>query len=51
MKSIKSTIANAKVRIAFFIHMHFVFMRNVEDVRNIVKRRKKSVLLNRCWNI
>ena len=40
-----------KVRIAFFIHLHIVIMRDVENVRNIIKRRKTSVLLNRCWNI
>ena len=47
MKSIKSTVANAKVRIAFFIHLHIVFTRDVEKVRKIIKRRKTSVLLNR----
>ena len=51
MKRIKIFIANAKVRIAFFIHLHIVIMRDVETGRNIIKRRKTPVLLNRCWNI
>ena len=51
MKRIKSIVANAKVRIVFFIHLHIVIMRDVENARKIMKRRKTSVLLNRCWNI
>ena len=40
-----------KVRIAFFIHLHTVIMKDVGNMRNIIKRGKTSVLLNRCWNI
>ena len=51
MKRIKSIVANAKVMMAFFIHSHILSMRDFENVRNIIKRRKTSVLLKRCWNI
>ena len=48
MKRIKSVVANAKVMIVFFKHLHIVIMRDVRNVRNIIKTRKTSVLLNRC---
>ena len=51
MKSIRITIANAKVRIAFFIYSHIVIVKDVKNVKNIIKRRKTPVLLNRCCNI
>ena len=51
MKRMKSIVANAKVMVAFFIHMHIVIMRHVRIVRNIINIREISVLLNRCWNI
>ena len=38
MKRIKSTVANAKVRTAFFIHLQIVVLRDVENVRNIIKK-------------
>ena len=40
-------IVKANVMIAFFIHLHMVFMRVVENVRKIMNKRKTSVLLNR----
>ena len=51
MKRIKCIVANAKVGRVFFIRLHIVIMNDVKNVRNIIKRRKTSVLLNRCWNI
>ena len=50
-KRIKSIVANATVTIAFFIHLHTVNIRDIKNVKNIIKRRKTSVLLNRCLNI
>ena len=43
MKSIKSTVDNAKVRMVFFIHFHIVIMRDVENVRGVIKRTKKNL--------
>ena len=40
MKSIKNTVANAKVRTAFLIDLHIVIMRGVEIVRSIIKKKK-----------
>ena len=51
MKRIKSIVANAKVIIVFFIHLHIFIKRDVENVRIFINRRKTSFLLNRCWNI
>ena len=52
MKRVKSIVANAKIVIPFFIHLHIVIMRDVEkyyeNVRSIIKSRKTSVFLNRC---
>ena len=42
MKGIKSIVANAKVMIAFFMHLHIVIINDVKNVRNIIKRRKTS---------
>ena len=41
MKRIKSFVANAKVMIAFFIFLHIVIMRDVRNVRNIIKKEKQ----------
>ena len=49
-EKVKSIVANAKVMIAFFIHLHIFIMRDVENVRNVIKQIT-SVLLNTCWNI
>ena len=51
MKSIESLVAKAKVTIAFFIYLHTVIIRDVKNVRNIIKRRKTTVLLNICWKL
>ena len=40
MRSIKSTVDNAIVRIVYFTHLHIFIMRDVEKVRNNIKRRK-----------
>ena len=45
MNRIKRIVANANVTIAFFIHFHFVIIRDVANVRKIMNRRKISVLL------
>ena len=37
MKRIKSIVANAKVRRAFFIHLHIVIMMDVENLYNYLK--------------
>ena len=42
MKGIKIIVANAKVMIAFFMHLHFVIIRDVKNVRKIIKRIKTS---------
>ena len=34
MKRIKSIVANAKVTMAFFIHLHTVIIRDVKNLRN-----------------
>ena len=47
----QSIIANAKIMITFFKHLHVLIMRDVRNVRNIEKKRKTSVQLNRCWSI
>ena len=44
-------VANVNVMIAFFIHLHFVIMSDVKNVRKIMDSRKTSVLLNRLQNI
>ena len=51
MKRIKSIVANAKVKAVFLKHLFILIMSDVRNVRNIIKRRKTSALLNRCWNI
>ena len=51
MKVVKSNVPNAKIFIAFFIHLHFVRIRDIKNVKNIIKRGKISFLLNRCLNI
>ena len=52
MERIKSIVANAKIMATFFfIHLHIVIIKDVRIVRNIIKIRKTSVLLNRSWNI
>ena len=51
MKRTKSIVAIAKVTIAFFLFLHTVIIRDVKNVRNFIKRRKTSVLMNRSWNI
>ena len=38
-KSIKSIVAKAKATIAFFMHLHFVIIRDIRNVRNIIKRK------------
>ena len=48
MKRTKSVVANAKVMIAFFLHLHLVIMRDEQNVRKNMKSRNTSVLLNRC---
>ena len=49
---IKSINANAKVTtVSSFMHLHTVIIRDVRNVRNFIKRRKISVLLNRCLKI
>ena len=50
MKRIKKIVAEANVMIAFFIHLHFVIMRDVKIVRKIMKSRKISVLLKMVRN-
>ena len=40
VKSIKSSVASPKVRITFFTQLHIVIMRDVENAKNIIKRRK-----------
>ena len=44
-------VANAKVMIAFLIHLHIVIMRDVNNVRKAMNSRKTSVLLSRFRNI
>ena len=51
MKMIKINVANAKVIIAFFIHLRIVKVREIRNVKNITKRRKMSFLLISCLNI
>ena len=33
-------VANAKVIIAFFMHLHIVIIRDVKNLKNITKKRK-----------
>ena len=42
MKMIKRIFANAKVIIAFFIHLHIVTTQDIKNMKNISKRRKIS---------
>ena len=51
MKRTKSIVSDAKVMIAFFIHLHIVIMKDGRIVRKIMKSRKTSVLLNECGNL
>ena len=43
MKRNKRKVANTKVKIAFFIHLHIVIMRDVKNKRNNTKSRKTYI--------
>ena len=40
MKKIENIVTRAKVMITFFIHLHFVSMMNVRNVRKLIKKKK-----------
>ena len=48
---IRSIVANAKIRFAYFIHLHIVKIREIRNVKTVTKRRKRSFFLKSCLDI